>query len=327
MSNKKSNLKKNYKKSNNSKKNNTNIINIKEVNEVFDNVENTVTNLKLEEKNNIEEFSRVTRNKDIYDETNDYLNDNDLDTTFVDKVFNVKSNNKSCGKKVNKKKNIIVILLIISLLYSFFITYKVLTVKPKIKTVTKTVEKKIVDDNIVFLGDSITYRYDLEKYFDGYKVVNSGKNGDKTTDILDNMKKRVYDYNPSKVFILIGTNDLGLNGHNVDDIYNNIKEIVSNIKENRPLAEIYIESIYPTGDLNDDNVNYDALKYRDSDDVKELNDKLKEYCKDEKLTYIDLYDKLIDDEEHLNSDYTSDGLHINDDAYEIITNELIKYLK
>lgn len=326
MSNKKSNLKKNYKKSNNSKKNNTNNINIKEVNEVFDNVENTVTNLKLEEKNNIEEFSRVTRNKDIYDETNDYLNDNDLDTTFVDKVFNVKSNNKSCGKKVNKKKNIIVILLIISLLYSFFITYKVLTVKPKIKTVTKTVEKKIVDDNIVFLGDSITYRYDLEKYFDGYKVVNSGKDGDKTTDILDNMKKRVYDYNPSKVFILIGTNDLNEKNPNIEDIYNNIKDIVSDIKENRPLAKIYIESIYPISDSDDDKVLSDVVEHRDNDDIKELNNKLKDYCRDEKLTYIDLYDNLVDKDGNINIDYTKEGLHISDEGYEVITEILKKYL-
>ena len=39
------------------------------------------------------------------------------------------------------------------------------------------------------------------------------------------MKKRVYQYNPSKVFLLIGTNDLDLK-HSKEDIIKNIDEIV-----------------------------------------------------------------------------------------------------
>ena len=42
-------------------------------------------------------------------------------------------------------------------------------------------------------------------------VVNSGVSGDKTNDILDNMEERIYRYNPSKVVILVGTNDYNSN--------------------------------------------------------------------------------------------------------------------
>ena len=100
----------------------------------------------------------------------------------------------------------IIFLLIISILAYGFTIYHFITFNHnKVKVVTKT---KTEIQNIVFLGDSITNRYDLEKYFSDINIVNSGKEGNKATDILASMKERVYDYNPSKLFLLIGTNDL-----------------------------------------------------------------------------------------------------------------------
>ena len=80
----------------------------------------------------------------------------------------------------------------------------------KEKIVTKKVEKEVqvVPDNYLFLGDSLTDYFDLETYFPGQPVVNSGIAGNTTDQILASMKTRVYDYNPSKIFLLIGTNDL-----------------------------------------------------------------------------------------------------------------------
>ena len=50
-------------------------------------------------------------------------------------------------------------------------------------------------------------------------------------------------------------------------------------------------------------------------------------AKDEKITYVDLYNKLIDDDGNLNISYTKDGLHISSEGYECITKELMKYIK
>ena len=73
-------------------------------------------------------------------------------------------------------------------------------------------EKKEIDyksQNYLFLGDSITEFYHLEDYYDEkLYVVNSGISGNSTYNILDDMYNRVYKYNPTKVFLLIGTNDL-----------------------------------------------------------------------------------------------------------------------
>ena len=79
-------------------------------------------------------------------------------------------------------------------------TKKCVTIKNEVKD--------ILNPNYVFLGDSITALYDLNKYYDGLPVVNSGISGETTDDIVKNLQDRVYKYNPSKVIILIGINDI-----------------------------------------------------------------------------------------------------------------------
>ena len=80
--------------------------------------------------------------------------------------------------------------------------------KVKTKTIKTYKDRYIIPENIVFLGDSITYYYDLDKYYPDNNVVNSGICGDVSEDILNDMYNRVYKYNPSIVFLLIGTNQL-----------------------------------------------------------------------------------------------------------------------
>ena len=58
--------------------------------------------------------------------------------------------------------------------------------------------------NYLFLGDSITDYYDLDKYYEGYKVVNSGISGDQTSDILDDLQKRAYVY-PERLYTRMQT--------------------------------------------------------------------------------------------------------------------------
>lgn len=175
--------------------------------------------------------------------------------------------------------------------------------------------------NYLFLGDSITEFYDLDKHFPDMPVVNSGIISNTTEDILNDMKNRVYNYNPSKVFLLIGTNDLR-DDKSVDEIVTNIKKIIEEIKENRKEAEIYLESIYPVNEK----VNKKGVEGRKNEDIKEINKQIEEYAKNENITFINIYDKLVDNEGLLNEDYTTDGLHINDNGYDVITKELKKYL-
>ena len=187
-------------------------------------------------------------------------------------------------------------------------------------------EVPVVDDNYVFLGDSITDWYDLDKYFEGLPVVNSGVSGYSTNNILNNMNKMVYQYNPSKVFILIGINDLELK---VDDdvVVNNIRKIVQGIKKNRRYAKIYVESIYPINNSDDDKIEGSIINgNRKNSDIIDINNKLIKLAEEEGVTYIDLYKELVDDNGLLKIEYTVDGLHLSSEGYEKVTEVLRKYI-
>ena len=191
----------------------------------------------------------------------------------------------------------------------------------------KTEEKdKIISDNFVFLGDSITEGYHLEEFYEDMHVVNSGKSGYQTTDILKNLDEMVYQYNPSKVLLLIGINDL-YEGRSVNDIIDNMEEIIVKIKEKRPYAELYVLSIYPVNQSDDEKINHKQVKNRDNKDIDAINDAVKDICTSQKITYIDVASKLKDENGELKLKYTSDGLHLNNLGYLRITTILLPYLK
>lgn len=177
-------------------------------------------------------------------------------------------------------------------------------------------------ENYLFLGDSITYRYHLDKYFPDIPIVNSGIDGNKASDILEDMERRVYQYNPTTIFLLIGTNQL--DGSQTDDeIVGEIQQIVEQIQKNRPYASIYIESIYPVNK----NIRHNDVKWRENSRIININKMIEEYSKKHKVFYIDVYSSLIDDDGDLRKEYTLDGLHLSDEGYEVVTNILKKYIK
>lgn len=246
---------------------------------------------------------------------------------------------KTNGLKKKIPKNIIVLfILLIALLGLFVIVTQNDNVMEKENTKKITNKKKetkkqnsdvdIKAQNIVFLGDSITEFYHLEDYYDeSIPVVNSGIAGNKAYDILTNMDERVYRYNPTKVFLLVGTNDLF---HRTDpEIANNIADIVREIHKHRKNAEVYVESIYPVNNKTEGNdivVDW-MVGERDNERIKEINKKIKENSKDYDYTYLDFYSMLEGEDGLLKLEYTVDGLHISDEGYKLITKEIMKIIE
>lgn len=287
------------------------------------------------------ENSRIKKNESLYDDENlnltkqqkfnfeSYQFEDEMDTSFLDKRKKKREESKNLRKELTKAKRqkkqyqiiflITLFILVITSSLSAFLFYIHINYEPKIEK--KIVKEKIVDDNYLFLGDSLTHRYDLEKYYPNLPVVNSGVEGDSASNILDDIKKRVYDYNPSKVILLIGTNDLDLSYDlSPQDVFNNIKKIVEGIKENREYSKIYIESLYP---INKD-LDSEALRNKGNERIIELNKLIKDFCNNTDCTYIDIYSKLVDKDGNLQESLTKDGLHVLDNGYEIITEEIKK---
>lgn len=325
--------------------------------------QNRSSNTTNNYRNNSNKYSRYQKNVNRYDDVDSSVtkqqlifDDEDLDATVnLDTSF-IEAREKNRKKVVEKtlennkrefenlkreeRKNksngslrlIIVLLVCLSVgLIGFDIYYftNINDNKPKKEVIYKEqkVVEEVVDENILFLGDSLTHRYDLDKYYEDFNVVNSGIDGNRTSDILSDMKARVYDYNPSKVFLLIGINDLrgDVSG---EEVVKNIGEIIKLIKENRPYAKIYLESIYPINKTDDDKVDGYVKDFSiTNDDIETINKKLESLAKDEKVTYIDMFSELVDSEGNLKLEYTEEGLHMSDEGYDKITEILTKYIK
>ena len=189
-------------------------------------------------------------------------------------------------------------------------------------------KKAIKKENIVFLGDSITYQYDLDHFYPEVPHVRSGVNGYCTDDIIDHMEDFVYIYNPTKVVLLIGTNDIRFKDYDNEELVSQIKKIVTLIKKNRKTAKIYVESIYPVNKESDDKkISQSMVGTRDNKRIIEVNKLLKEMCEEEEINYIDVYDELTDESGNLNIDYTIEGLHLSVKGYEVLTERLKKELE
>ena len=274
----------------------------------------------------------LTKQQKFNFDNNEYEDDKEIikkkkSSVSVKMYLDLKRKFVKSEKEKNRYKKSFMFMIVISILLlstSLYFLYIHITYEPKY--IEK--EKLVQDENIVFLGDSLTEFYNLSKYYGDDKVnfVNSGINGNSTEDILNDMKNRIYRYNPSKVFLLIGTNDIYY-GYEDKKILENIDKIVNGINRIRPYAKIYIESIYPTNDTNHERINHKMVENRTNDRINNLNKKIKQYCKKEKISYINMNDILVDEEGNLKLEYTKDGLHLTDKGYEIVTNKLMNYIK
>ena len=168
----------------------------------------------------------------------------------------------------------------------------------------------------------------MDIYYKNLPVVNSGTSGFRTTDILEHLYDYVYIYNPTKVFLLIGTNDIAFTDITNEDLVKNIAKIISEIKKNRAHSQIYVESIYPVNrNTNNDIVDAEMVGNRKNERIQEINKEIKDLCKEKNIKYINMYDKLTDENGDLNLKYTVDGLHISDEGYKIITKVIMKYIE
>lgn len=112
-----------------------------------------------------------------------------------------------------------------------------------------------------------------------------------------------------KAFIALGLNDIGM--LSVEDTYENYQKVIAAIYEANPDISIYVISstnIYngsEVGNLNNENVRL-------------LNQKMKNYCAESKEEFIDIADYLIDENGYLKDEYCSDNyVHQTPAAYDI----------
>jgi lysophospholipase L1-like esterase len=183
-------------------------------------------------------------------------------------------------------------------------------------------KQPVVTGKIMMVGNSITEGGDWRKLLNDSTVVNRGISGDVTFGVLnrlDDITKR----KPSKLFLLIGINDLSRNTPN-EVIIENIFNIVYRIRAASPKTEIFVQSILP---LNESFQNFPKQFKGKQEHVIYINGHLSKYSEKLKYTFVDLHGKFTDKNGNLDTKLATDGLHLSAAGYLHWASILKTYIK
>ena len=174
--------------------------------------------------------------------------------------------------------------------------------------------------DIIFLGNSITDYTDWNELLGIKEARNRGISGDITFGVLDRLDE-VTEGRPSKIFILIGINDIA---RNIPDsvILANYAKIIYRIKNESPKTRIYFNTLLPVN-----NTFTDKAHFNKDEHIMNVNAGLKKLGASEKITVIDIYPQFLDAENRLDKKYTYDGLHLDGEGYQQWAGILKPYLK
>lgn len=174
---------------------------------------------------------------------------------------------------------------------------------------------------IVFVGDSITDLCPLDDYYTDLPLAsyNRGIGGDTTQGVIDRLKISIFDVEPSKIVLMIGTNDVD-GGRDNDYIIANYRKILDQIKENQPTVELFFVSVIPQNKVLEEASGLDVTK--NNAQIDELNEEIEKLCAEYGHTFVDIYDLLLDSDGYLDKRYSDDGLHLNANGFEVWANSI-----
>lgn len=184
-------------------------------------------------------------------------------------------------------------------------------------------ESPITSNDIVMIGNSLTENGgDWSKRLGVKNVRNRGIIGDDIQG-LDERLYQILPAKPKKIFLLTGINDVS---HDLtpDSIVTLIGNLIHRIQTESPETKIYLQSLLP---INESFGRYKRLSGK-TNMIPEINMKLAKLADKQNITFINLFPHFTEkDNITLRKELTSDGLHLNENGYDIWEQELKKFIK
>ncbi len=142
-------------------------------------------------------------------------------------------------------------------------------------------------------------------------IENRGMDGDSTSGMISRFAMSVSPEKPEYVVIMGGLNDLFTRVPD-SDVYRNLVQLTQMSMEIG--AEPIVLSTTPVDGAHDFNSK-----------VKDLNDRVRGYCMENGVRFIDIFSELLDDGV-LAKEYSNDGVHLSDGGYKKIISVLAPLL-
>jgi lysophospholipase L1-like esterase len=170
------------------------------------------------------------------------------------------------------------------------------------------------EGRIIFLGNSITEGFDLNKYFPDEAPINRAIAGDHLDGLLERLDSSVVLLKPSRIYLLIGINDIGRG--DVDSlILARYNMLLTRFHKDLPGTQIFVNSILPT-----------SAKWSNCprEKIIRLNEQIQEMTESFQYNWINIYLLFAGPDGYIRDAFTNDGLHLNQAGYEVWSSQLQK---
>ena len=188
------------------------------------------------------------------------------------------------------------------------------------------------ENQILFTGSSLMEQFPVEELLReqiDICIYNRGVSGFTTEDMLANMEEMVFGCKPSKIFINIGTNDIGAKDYSEDRLIRNYREILTEIMNRLPEAAVYVMAYYPVNEtekMPDSVRRAKAFMNRNNANIGKANMRLARLSEELGLRFINVNEGLTDETGKLRKEYTLEGIHMYANAYRIILHNMMPYM-
>ena len=171
---------------------------------------------------------------------------------------------------------------------------------------------------VVFMGDSITEFWHLQRNFGTKDYINRGISGQITPQMLLRFMVDVVALKPDVVVILGGTNDIARSAHEAfsntppEMIRDSIRAMTELAKANG--IAVVLCSIPPVSNYSGTN----RTEELPPPFIQELNDWVRRYAVEMHVAFADYYSVLVDKKGMLRAAFSRDGVHPNDAGYAVM---------
>lgn len=218
---------------------------------------------------------------------------------------------------------------------------KALTINPQLAAFQEELLKNYDKANLsakkgqtLFVGSSLMEIFPIEKWEEAGEVTfshyiyNRAVRATTISFLLEHIESQIFNLEPSKIFINIGTNDIGFEIPE-EEFLNNYDQILSQIESKLPQTQVYVMRYYPinTVDFGQDSDEKTLFETRSNKKFQKASDKIKKLADNHHFHFIDVNDGLSDENGNLKKELTFDGAHLNPAGYQLVLENLKVYLE
>jgi len=173
------------------------------------------------------------------------------------------------------------------------------------------------EKSVLFVGSSSIVGWMSAEAFPEIDIINRGFGGSHISDQLFFYDKVVKKYNPSKIVFYCGDNDIA-SKKTIEQVVGDYKDFMKMVKADFPKVKIYYIPIKPS-----------ISRWSMWKEMDKTNQVIKEICdSDKNMFYVDIATPMIENtgkpDESL---FRKDGLHLNQNGYDLWNSVLSPYLK